>query len=43
MADTEAKSIFDVEADEAVEARLDAEAEAAYAGSDSIPAPIIGA
>jgi predicted transcriptional regulator len=31
MADTEAKSIFDVEADEAVEARLDAEAEADYA------------
>jgi len=31
MADTTVKSIFDIEADEAVEARLDAEAEADYA------------
>jgi hypothetical protein len=31
MADTDIKSIFDIEADEAVEARLDAEAEADYA------------
>jgi predicted transcriptional regulator len=30
MPETETKSIFDIEADEAVEARLDAEAEAAY-------------
>jgi predicted transcriptional regulator len=31
MADTETKSIFDMEPDAAHEARLDAEAEAAYA------------
>jgi hypothetical protein len=31
MPDTDIKSIFDIEADEAVEARLDAEAEADYA------------
>ena len=31
MPDTDVKSIFDVEPDEAIEARLDAEAEADYA------------
>jgi predicted transcriptional regulator len=31
MADTDIKSIFDIATDEAVEARLDAEAEADYA------------
>ena len=31
MADTDVKSIFDLDADDAVEARLDAEAEADYA------------
>jgi hypothetical protein len=30
MADTDAKSIFDIEPDDALEARLDAEAEADY-------------
>ncbi len=31
MADTETKSVFDIEPDEATEARLDSEAEADYA------------
>lgn len=30
MADTETKSVFDIDPDEATEVRLDAEAEAAY-------------
>ena len=37
MADTEAKSIFDTEPDEAEEARLDAKAEAAYRAGRVIP------
>ena len=37
MADTEVNSIFDMEADEALEARLDAEAEAAYAAGRVVP------
>jgi predicted transcriptional regulator len=37
MADTEMKSIFDIEPDEAEEARLDAEAEADYAAGRVIP------
>ena len=37
MASTQARSIFDVERDEAVEARLDAEAEAAYAAGRAVP------
>lgn len=37
MADTDAKSIFDIEPDEALEARLDAEAEAAYKAGRVVP------
>ena len=37
MADTEVNSIFDLEADEALEARLDAEAEAAVAAGRVVP------
>ena len=36
MPDTDVKSIFDVEPDEAIEARLDAEAEADYAAGRGI-------
>ncbi len=37
MADTEVNSIFDLETDEVLEARLDAEAEAAYAAGRVVP------
>ena len=37
MADTEVNSIFDLEADEALEARLDAEAEADVAAGRVVP------
>jgi predicted transcriptional regulator len=37
MADPDIKSIFDIEPDEAVEARLDAEAEAAYKAGRVVP------
>ena len=37
MADTEIKSIFDIEPDEAEEARLDAEADAAIDAGQFIP------
>ncbi|MBV9828109.1 MAG: antitoxin [Alphaproteobacteria bacterium] len=37
MADPEAKSIFDMEPDAAHEARLDAEAEAAYKAGRVVP------
>jgi predicted transcriptional regulator len=37
MSDTEPKSIFDIEPDEALEARLDAEAEADFAAGRVVP------
>jgi predicted transcriptional regulator len=37
MAEPDIKSIFDIEPDEAVEARLDAEAEAAYKAGHVVP------
>jgi predicted transcriptional regulator len=37
MAEAKSKSIFDTPPDEAVEARLDAEAEAAYAAGQFVP------
>jgi predicted transcriptional regulator len=37
MAETESKSIFDIEPDAATEARLDAEAEAAYKAGRVVP------
>jgi predicted transcriptional regulator len=37
MADTEPKSVFDIEPDEAEEARLDAEAMAAYRAGRFVP------
>lgn len=37
MAGSEMKSVFDIEPDEAVEARLDAEAEAAYKAGRFVP------
>ena len=37
MAESGTKSIFDIEPDEALEARLDAEAEAAYQAGQVVP------
>ena len=37
MAEPEMKSVFDIESDEAVEARLDAEAEADYKAGRFVP------
>jgi len=37
MPEGEAKSVFDAEADEALQARLDAEAEADYAAGRTVP------